>query len=193
MCSDYNGMPREFALCRPASVVSPQNLPVIGAGRQTYHSSRRTEPDIFAPSLRLVSSTFQSDFSQRMWFETDPVCLRMRRQPRKRCPQKRSIRNVPTLGNGSLTCGTGHSASGRHFDQPQAALNGNIHTSRGASAYDRVQTTQPVSRLHSLTAQPPLHDHTILLIGFLHPNTCDSSWRVLKRAGGTRMTRHRCK
>ena len=146
MCSDYNGTPKEFAPCRPASVVSPQNLPVIGAGRQTYHSSRRTEPDVFAPSLRLVPSTFQSDFSQCMWFETDPVCLRMRRQPRKRCPQKRSIRNVPTFGSGSLTCGTGHSASGRHFDQP--------YRPRSTGTSTRLVVHQPTTACRPLSLFP---------------------------------------
>jgi len=82
--------------CRPS-------LPVIDAGRQTFYSSRSMEPVAFTRCFRLASSTSQGAFSPSLRFETDPVCPCTSRQPGKRHPQRRSVRNILPLGNKSLT------------------------------------------------------------------------------------------
>ena len=82
----------------------------------------------------------------------------------------------------------------------QAALNRNIHTHRGAPAYDRVQATSPASRLYSPPSQLPynqhLLDHTTLLYSPYQPptpNTRENRWKVLKRVKEVRVSPHLCK
>ena len=146
MCSDYNGTERVCPM-------SPQILPVIGAGCQTF-----THREIRNLMLSHHPSTLYHEpsraLSRSTWFETDPVCLCTSRQPRKRCPQ----RSIPKIR--ALRMNPGRVAPGMCIWTPfrpsiQAALDRNIHTPRGALAYDCALTTSPVSRLYSLPTQPP--------------------------------------
>jgi len=124
--------------------------------------------------FRTISSpctiNFPECFLAAYVVKTDPVCLRASGQPCKRCPQRKSIWNIPTLGNGSLTCGAGQSVSGRHFDQTYRPRS--TGTSTRLVVHPPTAACRPPHLFPDFTPFPPnrhLLDYTVLLYSPYRP------------------------